>query len=721
MNSAHLLVRTPVQHPLESPAGYLLRVSEANGYGTPKSLLTFADMDRDEAFTTRFNTEKLAVVLGVRPNQLHGYQSRGSNVAAMPALCGLQVMHRDLVITCSRLCPQCIAELGFVPAWFDLSAVDACPTHMRSLVSVCMECKQCMGSLRPGLLTCRCRADLSGALGEPIEADHAELLTWVVSKFTDRPSSEKHGMPTEWLGAMSLERLLRVIGSLASLHAAATRQSGATDLQRSARLLSRWPENFYVAMAALMPADVDGNGAQLMRANAESVYRTWVANMSSASDMAFVRNVLAEFDPAKPPGLVQSLLVSVIPPAPRPPETQKWKRSRGQDKLTRADQSDRSDGRAGQYMQVRVAAKHIGLPVSVLRFLHRTGALGLGSTRRSVLSKAALLHIEGQVEALQILPPGADAVQISLMAVLRRKFGYIDGKGELVAAVLNGTISVIGRVGPGFAGLNVDANQAATFIARARSAGYAGTLSSAAAAERINCAPTVIDDLCAQGLLAGRTYATGLRILEDSASAFIQQFRSLASISKEHGTSARNLLAMASSTNAPLVFARRSCTGKSQAFLRVKDLDLLVAALDASRRLPQSVLIGDSITFQVAADALECTPTVVPRLIELGYLAIHECVAGRRVAKATVDRFLALFRSVAYIARQHGVGPARILNEAASLGIDLLAVERGNKASPQYFMKVQDSVKLAGPYETKAAARLRKSLAAKARRRIKDE
>lgn len=719
MNGTHLLVRTPAQYQLESPAGYLQRVSQANGYDTPRSLLAFAGMDRDEAFTTRLNIEKLAAVLGVEPQCLHAYEARGVNAARLPALCGMPVLHHDLAIARTGICPQCVAELGFAPAWFDLTAVDACPTHRRRLVMVCPACKQALRRHRPGLLTCQCGADLAGAGGEPIEADHAELLGWIVSKFTDRPDNDQHGMPAEWLGTMSVERLLRVVSSFASLHAAATGQVHGSDAQRSARLLSRWPENLYVAIAALIPANVDGNGSQLMRANAESVYRTWVKNLSSAPDMAFVRGVLGEFDSAQSYGSARSLQVTGVPPVVRPQAAYEPRRSHQPDESARAR---RSHGRTGQPVQARVAAKQLGLPVSVLQFLNRAGALGLGPSRRAAFSAAALLHVEGQVEGLQILPQGADAVPVKLMTVLRRKFGYIDGKGELVAAVLSGTMPIIGKVGPGFAGLVVDDSQAATFIARARRAGYAGTFSSEAAAAQISCDPTVIEDLSAQGLLEGQTFATGLRIAEGSISAFVRRFRFLASIGKEHGASARALLAVASSAKVPVLFARRSSTGSPQAFLRVEDVDALVSALQVRRNPPQesglrSVPVGDSITFQATADALECTPTVVARLIELGHLSIHESVAGRRVDRASVDSFLTRFRSVVCIARHHGVGPTKILKEAARLGIYLLAVARGSQASPQYFMRTEESVKLTGPYETTAAGRLRRSLAAKARRR----
>lgn len=45
-----------------------------------------------------------------------------------------------------------------------------------------------------------------------------------------------------------------------------------------------------------------------------------------------------------------------------------------------------------------------------------------------------------------------------------------------------------------------------------------------------------------------------------------------------------------------------------------------------------------------------------------------------------------------------------------------VTVPRGVKAPLQYFMRVEDADKLSGPYETKAAARLRKSLQATQRK-----
>ena len=66
-----LLCRTPRPQLTESLFGFVLRVSEANGYDTPRHIWKSAGIPRGSECAPRFPTESLATVLGLKRGTLH--------------------------------------------------------------------------------------------------------------------------------------------------------------------------------------------------------------------------------------------------------------------------------------------------------------------------------------------------------------------------------------------------------------------------------------------------------------------------------------------------------------------------------------------------------------------------------------------------------------------------------------------------------------------------
>lgn len=71
-----LLVRTPAPKATESLLGYVLRVSESNGYSTPTHLFALAGLGRGQDQIPGFPYEKLAKIVGRAPEELHAIAYR---------------------------------------------------------------------------------------------------------------------------------------------------------------------------------------------------------------------------------------------------------------------------------------------------------------------------------------------------------------------------------------------------------------------------------------------------------------------------------------------------------------------------------------------------------------------------------------------------------------------------------------------------------------------
>ncbi len=71
-----LLVRHPAPFPTESLLGYILRLSEENGYTTPWSLLLLAQIRQHEAQSSGMKVAKLAQICNRPQNELQSISYR---------------------------------------------------------------------------------------------------------------------------------------------------------------------------------------------------------------------------------------------------------------------------------------------------------------------------------------------------------------------------------------------------------------------------------------------------------------------------------------------------------------------------------------------------------------------------------------------------------------------------------------------------------------------
>lgn len=245
-----MLVVTPAPRTTESLLGYVLRVSEENGYETPRSVFAAAGVSRDNRRTCRRSLAQIAETTNQNLNALARiayYQDVDPRTEA--CILGHPLQARQLRIRNPQICPQCIQQKGFIEAHFDLVHMSVCPEHGTILISSCPHCGKYLNWYRPGLLICSCGYDLGQERCSPAAPEFVGLMQVVRAVTLRLPllSDASCSLPAAELTALSLESLLGMISLLGArfLDCLVFDQPPHVLAAAAAQVLANWPTQFH--------------------------------------------------------------------------------------------------------------------------------------------------------------------------------------------------------------------------------------------------------------------------------------------------------------------------------------------------------------------------------------------------------------------------------------------------------------------------------------------
>lgn len=256
---SRLLMSRPPAFFDESPRSYLIRLSEANGYPNSQPLIQLLGEVPQYVVTSGWDYGSLKSVLGSAAAlpEGFGYRRSGMQVRECAQLMGHEIHTRHLGLKKSRICVQCVKELGYVPIASDLKAFLACQKHGLMLLKTCPSCDSRIQFRRPGLLVCTCGANLGEA-----EQEVAPVSLTAMSEIIDailRRNSEnvvlayELGMPVAQLLKLDLGVLLKVIVGMASAIKSMSEWLGVRRhfsqlveaIPDAATALTQWPHRFH--------------------------------------------------------------------------------------------------------------------------------------------------------------------------------------------------------------------------------------------------------------------------------------------------------------------------------------------------------------------------------------------------------------------------------------------------------------------------------------------
>jgi hypothetical protein len=607
-----LLVRHPAPFPTESLFGYILRLSEENGYTTPWSLFLLAQIRQHEARSTGMKMAKLARVCNRSENELQpiSYRWPGDHERSCRLL-GHFLTPWELAVTAPKLCPECVAEKGFIEAHFDLALMTGCPVHRRSLLCRCPRCMKPLRWFRPGLLECGCGASLRNVSLPAISGAEADLLDIMRRKVLGLAAGRNYasGLPGSYLEAIDLQPLLSLVGMLGRRRMVVDNDSDRRNSQPivfgAASVLADWPDNFFRLLRGIKETMPTDSSTGVARGGFSGIYRSLFSRRGTlpTTQGDFLRVAFLDFirNDWKPDFIDQKLMkrlrtgqserfVSRAAFARRygidtrtaarfledqgvPSKTFRWGKS--ERKLIDSAAARLSPTIPGKIYRVRRAAAMIGISGGLLRRLKASGDFEVDHLLRTKPGVHEL-DIEAFIQKLQSLAPPVNSADLSspkcvcFAIVARGRYGSVEAKANIVRAVLSRELQVIGNVDGTVAGLLVsyEAFQRLAHDERARANG--GTRTIAEAARLLECNTRSVRRLVELEWLRARPTPKAFRVTEESIAEFKKQYVSLLSIARTTNSASWVLQNICKRCNLPMLIARQSRKKSSQAFIRAE-------------------------------------------------------------------------------------------------------------------------------------------------------
>lgn len=614
-----MLLVTPAPKQTESLLGYTLRVSENNGYDTPWHVLSFAGFAQGNMRTAGFPIDKLAGVLGRPPKDLEqiSYCTPGEEkeFQLLGQSLGQSLAYRPLRLRKPSFCPTCAHEVGHLDAFWDLSFAVACPAHGTRLIEACPECASPLTWFRPGLLRCKCGADLRNAELPSAPPAMVEMMRILHAKAhrQELPPPLEGRLPYEHLWKLSLRSLLELLGALGN-YALGPANSTSSDspwnvVSAAVATLEDWPTSFHRFLHQLDGRQPSGKVAGTLRRRFENFYSSMFKQRKNSADFAFLKEEFIRFGTnVWGDGVVDSRMVAVPASDRRFMSRQELAKLIGVDQRTisswaaqgrlqlrevlignqRRYIADKSELSApteavGRTVKEREAAKLLGLPVSALAHVKASGHFAInhmpafkrGYHEADLTAFRNLLLGKSQLIAPPVQPDGTFSLDYVMQEV---QFWSDEGKARILVHFLDGKIVSVGRLSDTIGSILFNAEDIRSLASESRADASQDAVSQNEAATLVGCDVEAIPGLVTQGLLVAIRGATRTRITLRSIESLVSRYVSLVGLARDLNSTSTKLGRLCDSSGIKVIPVARKKGGPCLLIVR-EDRDALASCL----------------------------------------------------------------------------------------------------------------------------------------------
>lgn len=602
-----MLARTPTPHSTESLIGYVLRISESNGYDTPSYLLNYIAETTAECQSRILSIDKLAALIGKPSSTLLHLANKKKTPNGKYTYCILghslteSLSFNPLRLKQPAFCPRCVKEHGFIDAFWDLKLAVACPFHQCELITACPACHSLLSWYRPGLLKCKCGASLSDYSTPTASPEVIDLMRILQAKLhgTD-PGLLSAGLPAKEINSMRLRSILLKLPHLARFTEGGSSNSPIAIVAQTARILADWPNGFHTLLSK-MAANQNTSGTAF-RKRYEDFYEL-IFKGSSADDVRWLRHefILYGLEKAQDSvmdwkilrgestkrrfvtkkelahqlGVTQSTLTRWCDDGKLNLKTlQNQKQKRYIADTASIDIAPPLQGK-GVVLNYREGAAYIGMPITILAKLKANGHI---PSQYRIRYKGGYHQddLDTFKKALLALSPSraivSDQNDISLSQVLSHyRFHSTDRKADFVLAYLDGRVISTGRTEDSLGGIQFKRSDVFAFVEQCRNEAAKNSLSMQKAAAMLNCDIDAIHGLLSMGHLTEGHFSEGMRTTLDSCISFSAQYTPLGQIAYQWNTNASRLIRLAHKASLDLLTVNRRGKSSKAYFISNKD------------------------------------------------------------------------------------------------------------------------------------------------------
>lgn len=319
-----LLVR-PKPEKGESFIGYLVRLTEINGYDTPSWILSLADIDYMElqwTFSFVFGeTNRLDKLAHLTSNTLDDLKSlvyspanssQGKTTGHEFNFYGASLNRSIIRPHHPKICPKCLAEFGYCFRVWECALVTVCAIHECLLLDKCPKCRRQIRAIRKSVSLCACGCDWRKTA--PIRISGRELsVSRRVYQLCNGHPGKADLRSNNPLGSLSLRDFILVVTFIAirerKMSWAIGRPSKSIKLNncelhnlytQAYAVFEDWPHNFFQLLNAQSTGRVrlqpnDGKLNTALKREFGSLYESSIKDLEG-SQFNFLREVLRILD-----------------------------------------------------------------------------------------------------------------------------------------------------------------------------------------------------------------------------------------------------------------------------------------------------------------------------------------------------------------------------------------------------------------------------------------
>ncbi len=247
------LVVTSRPAPTESLMGFVLRLTQLNGY--PSTAYVLAAMGKEWYLPQvgRLDAAGLATLVGLGQGDIDRLTHLPEEKPrAYVRVYGSDLPSYEVNLRHPKVCPSCLAEGRPCEAYWDLAQAVACPRHQVHLVSECPGCHKRLPWSRSKVLQCKCGFDLAKAEVVPATPALAQLMAVLRYQVYQDETLAPLPPAMSHLAHLDLRRLCKLIWvmsgvsyqTLGGRRAPKARCHYRDHLEVVAAALTNWPSGF---------------------------------------------------------------------------------------------------------------------------------------------------------------------------------------------------------------------------------------------------------------------------------------------------------------------------------------------------------------------------------------------------------------------------------------------------------------------------------------------